>query len=140
MRRLKLFIKVVVHLLNAFFFNLVTIFLNLFVRKDSKVIVVGGWFGKRFADNSRYFFLYLNKHKAVYGLDKIIWITRSDEIYDMLQREGFDVAKAWSLKSIYFHLKAKYHVIDQYNDDINGYFSFGSVRINLWHGFPVLSK
>jgi len=107
------------------------------VRKDSKVVVVGGWFGKRFSDNSRYFFLYLNKYKAEYGLTKIIWITRSDEIYGMLKKEGFDVAKAWSLKSIYYHLKAKYHVIDQYNDDINGYFSFGSVRINLWHGFPL---
>ncbi len=137
MRRLELFIKVVVHLLTVFFLNLVTIVLNLFVRKDSKVVVVGGWFGKRFADNSRYFFLFLNKYKAEYGLTKIIWITRRDEIYGMLKEEGFDVAKAWSLKSIYYHLKAKYHVIDQAPEDINGYFSFGSIRINLWHGFPL---
>jgi len=121
----------------VFSLNLVTIVLNLFVRKNSKVIIVGGWFGKRFADNSRYFFLYLNKHKAEYGLTKVIWITRRDEIYSMLKKEGFDVAKAWSLKSIYYHLKAKYHVIDQSPEDINGYFSLGSVRINLWHGFPL---
>ncbi|NLH37831.1 MAG: hypothetical protein GX468_06850 [Thermotogaceae bacterium] len=137
MRRLKFFIKRVMHPFVVFSLNLVTIVLNLFVRKNSKVIIVGGWFGKRFADNSRYFFLYLNKHKAEYGLTKVIWITRRDEIYSMLKKEGFDVAKAWSLKSIYYHLKAKYHVIDQSPEDINGYFSLGSVRINLWHGFPL---
>jgi len=136
-RGLKFFMKRILHLLTTFFLNLVTIVLNLFVRKDSKVVVVGGWFGKRFADNSRYFFLFLNKYKAEYGLTKIIWITRRDEIYGMLKEEGFDVAKAWSLKSIYYHLKAKYHVIDQAPEDINGYFSFGSIRINLWHGFPL---
>jgi len=125
------------HPIVVFSLTLVTIVFNLFVRKNSKVIIVGGWFGKRFADNSRYFFLYLNKHKAEYGLTKVIWITRRDEIYSMLKKEGFDVAKAWSLKSIYYHLKAKYHVIDQSPEDINGYFSLGSVRINLWHGFPL---
>ncbi|ABR30933.1 hypothetical protein SU69_05480 [Thermosipho melanesiensis] len=128
----KILVKLFIALINILIF-----FLSLFIKKDKGIIIIGGWFGRRFSDNSRYFYLYLNKYKKELGLKKVIWVTTNDEIYTELNDLGFDVVKKWSLKSIYYHLKAKYHIIDQSVKDINSYFSVRAIKINLWHGFPL---
>lgn len=117
--------------------NIATILLNGVIRRDDGIIVIGGWFGERFADNSRYLYLYLNKHRKEYNLKRVIWVTRNKAIYDELKSAGFEVVMANSIRSVYYHLKAMYHVIDQSLFDINPYFSFSAVKLNLWHGFPL---
>lgn len=118
--------------LNSFLF-----IISLIIPKTDKIVIVGGWFGNRFADNSKHFFLYLHDKKNQFGIEKVVWITRNKTIREQLLRDGYDVYKVWSIQSIWYHLRAKVHVIDQRLDDINPYFSIRSVRINLWHGFPM---
>ena len=120
-----------------FAINLLVLLISVFIPNTDQIIVVGGWFGKRFADNSKYFYLYVNANRSVLNVKKIIWITRSIEIEKELKSLGYEVYRAWSLKSIWFHLRAKVHVIDQSPIDINPFFSVRSKRINLWHGFPL---
>jgi len=117
--------------------NILILLISFIVPKTDKIIIVGGWFGKRFADNSKHFFLYVNENKKQLAVHKIVWITRSDTIKVELRSRGYDAYKAWSVQSIWYHLRAKNHIIDQSIIDINPFFSVRSKRINLWHGFPL---
>ncbi|MGI6778248.1 MAG: CDP-glycerol glycerophosphotransferase family protein [Acetivibrionales bacterium] len=117
--------------------NLLVLLVSLMIPKTNRIIVVGGWFGKRFADNSKYFFLYANENKKKLGLYKVIWITRSNKIKEELKRKGYCVYKIWSIQSIWYHLRSRIHLIDQSSSDINPFFSVRSKRINMWHGFPL---
>lgn len=123
--------------LMLFLINASVLLISFMVPKSNKMAVVGGWFGRRFADNSKYFYLYLNANLNNLGFDKVVWITRSKEIKHELTKEGYEVYYVWSIPSIWYHLRAKYHVIDQAPTDINAFFSVRSQRINLWHGFPL---
>lgn len=107
------------------------------IKKDDKVFIFGDFWGKRFGDNSKYLYLYLCKNKEKYLLKKIIWITSTKEIYEELKNNKYEVYYKYSFKSFYYHLKARYHFIDQGETDILGFLSRNSLRINLWHGFPL---
>jgi CDP-glycerol glycerophosphotransferase len=117
--------------------NLIILLISFFIPKSKKIWLMGGWFGQRFADNSRYFYLYLNDNKKKFGIDKVVWITRNKNIFEELKKKGFEVYYTWELKSIWYHFRAKVHIIDQQPFDINPFFSIRSIRINLWHGFPL---
>jgi len=117
--------------------NLIILLISFFIPKSKKIWLMGGWFGQRFADNSRYLFLYLNDNKKKFGIDKVIWITRNNDILKKLRKKGFEAYYVWEPKSIWYHFRAKVHIIDQSPFDINPFFSIRSVRINLWHGFPL---
>jgi CDP-glycerol glycerophosphotransferase len=120
-----------------FLINLLVLIISLMIPKSDKIAIVGGWYGKRFADNSKHFYLYLNANLNKLGFEKVIWITRLKEIRDQLRHQGYKVYYVWSIFSIWYHLRAKYHLIDQAPIDINSFFSVRSIRINLWHGFPL---
>lgn len=120
-----------------FLINILVLIISFIIPKSDKIIVVGGWFGKRFADNSKYFYLYLDKNKEELNFKKIIWITKSEEVQDELLSRGYQVFKTWSLRSVWYHFRAMYHVVDQNHTDINSFFSVRSKKINLWHGFPL---
>lgn len=118
-----------------FFINILIFILSIFIPKDKRLAVVGGWRGKRFADNSKYFFLeYCNLYRSQYEL---WWITRDKKIYVNLKRHGCNVLMCNSCKSFWIHIRAKYHIIDQGESDIMGWTSFSAIRINLWHGIPI---
>lgn len=122
--------------------NFISLIVSCIIPRSSEIIVFGGWFGKRFADNSRYLFMYCNDNKKKLGFSKVIWITDNDKIYKELRDKNIEVYKKNTLKSIWYHLRAKYHVIDQNTKDINAYFSIGATRVQLWHGvgFKKISK
>ena len=58
---------------------LVDTFLYVFPR-NPRIILCTGWGGERFADNSRYIFLYLNEHKQEYGM-------HMEKIIELLEKE-----------------------------------------------------
>lgn len=120
-----------------FLVNLAVLTISFIIPKSNKIIVLGGWFGKRFADNSKHLYLYLYNNSNELGFDKVIWITRTKEIKNELISKGYIAYLAWSLPSIWYHLRARYHLIDQGLTDINAFFSVRTIRLNLWHGFPL---
>ncbi|WP_213370277.1 CDP-glycerol glycerophosphotransferase family protein [Mesobacillus boroniphilus] len=117
--------------------NFFILIISFLIPKTDKIVLVGGWYGKRFADNSKHFFLYAHENKEELGLEKVVWVTRSDEIKNELSSQGFNVYKSWSIPSVWYHFRAGIHLVDQAFSDINPWFSIRSKKINLWHGFPL---
>ena len=114
--------------------NFLVFISTLIVKKNKNIWLFGSWFGENFSDNSKYLYLYCINNKEKLGLDDVIWITNNSDVYKELKENNFKVFKKWSIKGIYFHLKAGYHFICQDTRDINSYFSVRSKRIQLWHG------
>jgi CDP-glycerol glycerophosphotransferase (TagB/SpsB family) len=117
--------------------NFILYFFSLFIPKSKKFILIGSWFGSRFADNSKYLYLHINNNLQDLGFKKAIWISRDIEIVKELNGKGFCAYQFWSVQSIWYHFRSYFHVIDQSYKDINSIFSIRSKRIHLWHGFPL---
>lgn len=110
---------------------------NRIVKRRKGIVLCSGWQGKRFADNSRYLFLYLNEHRDRLGLEKIIWITRSPEIKRVLREAGYTAYALYSAPSLYYHLKAGSFFYDQFFSDFLRPLAGDAIRVNLWHGMPI---
>ncbi len=109
--------------------------LSCLVPRNKKLWVFGSTFGTRFADNPKYFYLYLSQYKA----DKMIavWITKNKEIVEFLKGNGYRCHYLYSWKGIMSCIRAKMYLFDNYSKDICYSLSGGAVKINLWHGIPL---
>ena len=112
--------------------NLIVYVITIIIPKDKKTIIVGGWFGDRFADNTRYFVLDLVDRKDY----KTYFIVSDEKLYNEIKTR-VNCVKKKSLKSFVLHLRAKYHVIDQSEKSLLAALSVRATRINLWHGIPI---
>ena len=127
------------------FINLFVFLINLFIWRDKKVLLFGGWFGEKFADNSRFLFEFLSENRKKYNLKKVIWITRNKNVYNTVSSLGYDVLLANSFKSYYYHLKSGVHFICNNSSfhgqkkDIVTVLSFGAKKVQLWHGVGIKS-
>ena len=113
--------------------------------KDSTVVLVGSWFGEKFADNSRFLFQYLSENKRNLGLTHVVWVTRSRDVLNKLNDMGYEVYLMDSEASIEYHKKAKYHIICNaassvynFSADILTDYSWRAKCVNLWHGVGVV--
>lgn len=118
---------------------------SLFWRKRSDTLLFGGWFGEKFADNSRYLFQFLSENREKYGVRDIVWITRNKDVCNLVRKMGYQAYTINSKESIEYHKKAKFHIIcnspidiGSLQSDILGAYSYRSIRINLWHGVAGL--
>lgn len=118
---------------------------STFRKRDKRIILFGAWFGEKFADNSRFLFQYLSENKNELGLTHVIWVTRSEKVYETLKQMGYEVYMMDSDESIYFHKKAGMHIIcnassenQKLKADILTKYSYGATRVNLWHGVGVV--
>ncbi len=100
--------------------------------RDRRLWAFGSTFGRRFAENPRYLYLYLCQNHP----DDIrcVWITHKKEIADFLRENGYRAYTYHSLPGIWFSLRAGVYVFDNYSKDIDFWLSGGAVKINLWHG------
>ena len=134
----------IVRKLKVFLTNLYMATRSLFWEKDESVVIFGAWMGERFADNPRFLFQYLSENKELLGLKKVIWVTHSDEIINMLHNMGYEAVKLGSPESIHYHKIAKYHFCNNTptgtkgnKNELDAYYSFRAKRINLWHGIGI---
>lgn len=112
------------------------LFLFLF-KRNKKIAVCSGWFGKRFADNSRYLFLYLNENMESLQLEKVIWLTNHTQIKQELKKAGYTVYMRNSIMGIYYHLRSFYFFYDQFSLDYITFLTRKAKLIGLWHGMPI---
>lgn len=110
--------------------------LSFLVPRNKRIWLFGSTFGRRFADNPRYFYLYVNQHKEELKI-RPIWISHDETVVGMLNDEGYEAYMYHSLKGIWFALRGKIYLFDNYSKDINFWQSGGAVKINLWHGIPL---
>lgn len=107
--------------------------LSFLIPRDKKIWLFGSTFGRRFADNPKYFFLYVSQHKEELGV-RPVWISHNKEIVRFLGENDYEAYYYHSLKGIWYALRGKVYLFDNYSKDINFWQSGGAVKINLWHG------
>nr|WP_294492581.1 CDP-glycerol glycerophosphotransferase family protein [uncultured Anaerosporobacter sp.] len=115
---------------------LIPIYLLIYLfPRNKKIWVFGSTFGKRFADNPKYFYLYLSSLKE---LDiRPIWITRQRCIEEKVKEHGYEVYYCRSLRGIWYTIRAGCYIFDNYSKDISFWNSAGALKVNLWHGIPL---
>ena len=109
-------------------------FVRLFPKKKN-LIVFGDRAGLRYADNSRHLYQYLIIKEPKF---ECIWISKDKKIIDELNKNKFKTYYSYSLKGIYFCLRANWHVYNFVENDILSNITLYSNCILLWHG--VLPK
>lgn len=110
--------------------------LSFLFPRNKKIWLFGSTFGRRFADNPRYLYLYVSQHKEELGL-RPIWISHNEDVVQMLNSKGYEAYMYHSLKGIWFALRGKVYLFDNYSKDINFWQSGGAMKVNLWHGIPL---
>jgi CDP-glycerol glycerophosphotransferase (TagB/SpsB family) len=106
--------------------------LSFLVPRNKKIWVFGSSFGKRFADNPKYLYLYLSQYKR--SETRAIWITKEKEVVSLLKQNGLEVHHNRSLKGFFYCLISGVYIYDNYSKDISFWLSGGAKKVNLWHG------
>lgn len=114
-----------VFLLPIYWFSFIT-------PRSKKIWLFGSTFGKRFADNPKYLYLYLKQYKSKEV--KTIWITQDKDIVKLLREHDLEVYHNHSLKGIWYCLRSSVYIYDNYSKDISFWLSGGAKKVNLWHG------
>ncbi len=115
-------------------------FSSLFPRDKNRFIYIG-WHknssGEVFADNTKYLFLYANKHSQN---QKHIWLAKSKILATKLVSSGLHSSYEFSLQGVWHMLRAKYFVIDALFQPQHFMFSGRAKIIQLLHGKGMKKK
>ena len=107
-------------------------FLSGFVPRKPDRWVIGGWSGKRFADNSAALFEHVTAHES--DAIEAIWISSNANILTELRGRGFRAFHPWSFAGVHACLTAGVYAFDGLTKDINHWLSRGARRVLLRHG------
>jgi CDP-glycerol glycerophosphotransferase (TagB/SpsB family) len=113
--------------------KMILAYVSMLSIRDKNIIVFGAWDGNKFADNPKYLFLKALKVPSL----KAYWITSNDEVYNELKSLQFPVLRYYSIKGIYFQLRAGACVICSHPGDVFIYLLGDAVHLNLWHGVSL---
>jgi CDP-glycerol glycerophosphotransferase (TagB/SpsB family) len=110
--------------------------ISIFVPKKKNLWVFGAWSGKRYADNSRYFFEYVIKHRPD---THAVWLVKSKRTYKQVKSLGYPVYYKKSVIGIWLRMRSKYQFICAGLNDVCWHrFSFYNAKtVELWHGIPI---
>lgn len=100
--------------------------------RKKNIWLFGSTFGRRFADNPRYLYIYVSNHYR--NEIRPIWLSHTKSVVSFLQEQGYEAYYYHSLKGIWYGLRAKVYIFDNYSKDINFWTSGGAIKVNLWHG------
>ena len=104
--------------------------------RKKEIWLFGSTFGRRFADNPRYFYLYCGKHAKALGV-RPVWVSKNPELVGYLRRNGHEAYDSRSWKGMCYAARGKVYLYDNYSKDINFWQSAGGAKINMWHGIPL---
>ncbi len=109
--------------------------LSCLVPRDRKLWAFGSTFGRRFADNPRYLYLYLSQNKSPQL--RVVWISKSRKIVKFLRENNLEAYYLYGFSGIWNSLRAGVYFYDNYSKDISFVLSGRALKINLWHGIPL---
>ncbi len=109
--------------------------LSFLMPRVSNIWVLGSTFGERFSDNPKYFFLYLKQYEKENV--RAVWITKNRDISRLLEENQLEAYYLYTLRGLWYCLRAKVYLYDNYSKDICFTLSGGALKINLWHGIPL---
>lgn len=106
---------------------------GLAIPRNRKLWVVSSWLGCRFADNGKWFFIESAQDPNM----RVIFSTRSREVYLQLRERGYPAVLANTIRGIWTALRAGVYVHDTYPQDVNFWAIRGALWVQLWHGIPL---
>lgn len=110
--------------------------LSFLFPRNKRIWLFGSTFGRRFADNPRYFFLYVSQHKEELGI-RPVWISHDKKLTAFLRENGYEAYYYHSIQGIWYALRGKVYLFDNYSKDINFWQSGRALKVNMWHGIPL---
>jgi CDP-glycerol glycerophosphotransferase (TagB/SpsB family) len=113
---------------------LVPVYLISYIFPRSGQIWLFGDNNQRFADNSKYLFLFVHNTKKNI---KAVWISKDKHLVALLQSKGYSAEYKFSPKGLYLGLRAKVYIHHSLPSSINFWTSGGAFIVNLWHGVPL---
>lgn len=117
--------------------------LELLIPKSKSIWIFGAWYGKKYSDNPKWLFEYINSNEGkkitLKNGKKIIpvWITKNKDVYKKLKSLNYKVHMSYTFAGIWTELRASYSFLGSGNIDINPWFSNRIKQIWLWHGMPL---
>lgn len=102
--------------------------------RDKNLWLYGAWFGKKYIDNTKYFFISNCREKD--GI-RHVWITDDVTIKNELNSQGYECYLKDSPEGKKLQMQAGVFVCTQGVSDFNKYLVNNAVIINLWHGIPL---
>jgi len=114
-------------------FRVLFSYISLLIPRNRRLIVFGAWFGKKYADNSKYLYEYMLKEKKF----RCYWVTESRKVYKNLQEKSMPVILKGTIKAFIVQLRAKYYVTSNGINDVSSCLLGGALNVELWHGIPV---
>lgn len=124
--------KIIKHI---FYLLMVPIYLiSLVVPRDKNIWIFGAWFGNKFADNSKYLFMYINNNQSDI---RPIWLSKNNQLLQELKENGYECYHTFSFKGCYFSLRAKVAIVSTGSRDLNRFLVGGAKIVQLWHGTPL---
>lgn len=109
-------------------------YISLIIPKNKKLWIFGSWFGRKFADNSKYLFLYVKKNHSEI---RAIWLTHNQVVIRELRDNGYEVYNKYSLKGFWYSMVAGCVIICQSLEDVNKFVIPKAIKVQLWHGVPL---
>ena len=100
----------------------ISYFLSFIIPRSKNILIFGGDKGLRFADNSRYMFIYssLNTDK------KCIWLSHDERIVKEIREMGFTAYLRKEPVGLYYGFRGKWHIFDVSLSDTYSYSSMGA--------------
>jgi len=96
--------------------------------------IFGSWFGQKFADNSKYLFLYVQQaHPEI----RPVWLAHNPCVVSDLRSRGYEAYMAYSVKGFLLSMRATAVVVSTGLVDVNRYAIGRAKKIQLWHGTPL---
>lgn len=106
------------------------------VPKSPNTWVFGAWYGKKYSDNPKAVFDYVNNGNN--AIDAI-WITKDKHLCKKLRQGGINARNATSLYGMWYQMRAGAAILthsvqaDFFSPCISG----KTKRVHLWHGIPL---
>lgn len=133
-RPLRLVVKLVTRLGERAFAAVLTV-VSLVVPRSNRIWAFGSWYGGRFADNPKYFFLHCasREREAV----QAVWLSMSSTVVRRIRALGFRAYHRLSPSGLWYALRAGVYIFDCRVMDVSSVASSGALKVNLWHGVPL---
>ena len=133
-RPLRLAVKLVSRL-GERLFAAVLVVVSLLIPRSQRIWAFGSWYGQRFADNPKYFFL----HCAERERERVhaVWLSMSSTVVRRIRALGYPAYHRLSPRGLWYALRAGVYIFDCRVMDVSSVASSGAVKVNLWHGVPL---
>jgi CDP-glycerol glycerophosphotransferase len=112
--------------------------LKLFPFRNKRIWVFGSWIGRKYDDNSKYLFEFVN---AYHHNVRCVWLSRNPKVVKKVRSLGYEAYLGSSLKGLFMALRCGVAIMTNGLDDFCAVPLLGGAKIvALWHGVGGFKK